>query len=872
MSSSEQSNVVTHSETEINSDSNIIPYSQYVIESQQATVQNSNSSAKQDALILSMIEQLKTQVVNCTKINLDNKSVNDSLTAELERYKEQVKVLKEEQNVDLRSNDTVLDSSAQSVEIDHLKQTLFEHLKENKSLMKTKAQQLEPKLYDGNVIKNTSDIMIPNSEETLMLAEESQPTLSSRPTKVEVPKELPKVSMVNTSLKKIKYHLAGFDVVVKERTTPTAITKGSWGKRVLEITALKNDLRKLKGKALVDNVVTKHTIDPKMLKIDMGPITPKLLNKRTAHSTCIEHTQEETAVLRDLVIHVKANYPLDHSLESVLATTPKNRNKRVRFTEPVISLGNTITKTASTSKLVSNKPMLSSTGVKPSTSDSRSQPSGNINKDKIRQTPSSTQKNKVEVHPRKIKSSLKNKDCVVQPKGTAHVQHSNLNANHELKCVKCNGCMLSDNHDLCVLDFINNVNARQTFTIVGNACPLTRITTTAKVPLRKPTALENETPKPVVTLVYLRKPRKYQTNVPVSKSKVLKSVSANKKEPCQSWGSIVFNVPSSSLDECRSSKLFSEGLGHNLFFVGQFCDSNLEVAFRQHTYFIRNLEGVDLLTGSRGNNLYTLSLRDMMVSSSICLLSKASKTKHGLVRGLPKLKFRKDHTCSAYAMGKSKKKPHIPKSEDTNQEKLYLLHMDLFGPMRVASVNGKKYILVIIDDYSRFTWVKCLRSKDEAPDFIIKFLKMIQVQFKTHVRCIRTDNGTEFVNQTLREYYEKVGISHETSVARSPQQNGVIERRNRTLIKAARTMLIYAKALLFLWAEVVATACYTQNCSIVRLCHRKTPYELLHDKPPDLSFFHVFGALYYPTNDSENLDFDEIAMASELSSYQGRTS
>ncbi|GJU29909.1 retrovirus-related pol polyprotein from transposon TNT 1-94 [Tanacetum coccineum] len=281
---------------------------------------------------------------------------------------------------------------------------------------------------------------------------------------------------------------------------------------------------------------------------------------------------------------------------------------------------------------------------------------------------------------------------------------------------------------------------------------------------------------------------------------------------------------------------YVEGLGHNLFSVGQFCDSNLEVAFRQHTCFIRNLEGVDLLTGSRGNNLYTMSLGDMMASSPICLLSKASKTKswlwhrrlshlnfgainhlarHGLVRGLPKLKFEKDHLCSACAMGKSKKKPHKPKSEDTNQEKLYLLHMDLCGPMRVASINGKKYILVIVDDYSRFTWVKCLRSKDEAPDFIIKFLKMIQVRLKVPVRRIRTDNGTEFVNQTLREYYEKVGISHETSVARSPQQNGVVERRNRTLIEAARTMLIYAKAPLFLWAEAVATA----SPEVVALIH-----------------------------------------------------
>ncbi|GKB74199.1 putative ribonuclease H-like domain-containing protein [Tanacetum coccineum] len=157
-------------------------------------------------------------------------------------------------------------------------------------------------------------------------------------------------------------------------------------------------------------------------------------------------------------------------------------------------------------------------------------------------------------------------------------------------------------------------------------------------------------------------------------------------------------------------------------------------------------------------------------------------------------------------MGKSKKKPYKPKSEDTNQEKLYLLHMDLCGPMRVASVK-------------------------------------------------------------------MVGISHETSVARSPRQNSVVERRNRTLIETARTMLIYAKASLFLWAEAVATACYTQNRSIIRLRHDKTPYEILHDKLPDLSFFHVLGALCYPTNDNENLgklqpkadiDFDELtAMDSE---------
>nr|GEY39087.1 integrase, catalytic region, zinc finger, CCHC-type, peptidase aspartic, catalytic [Tanacetum cinerariifolium] len=223
--------------------------------------------------------------------------------------------------------------------------------------------------------------------------------------------------------------------------------------------------------------------------------------------------------------------------------------------------------------------------------------------------------------------------------------------------------------------------------------------------------------KPVVTLVYTRKPKDTNKNVP------------NKLEPNNSWGFSSSNVPSSLLT-CRTDHVekimgygdyqignvtisrvyYVEGLGHNLFSVGQFCDSDLEVAFRQHTCLIRNLEGVDLLTCSRGNNLYTLSLQDMMASSPICLLSEASKT----------------------------------------------------------NVNGKKYILIIVDDYSRFTWVKFMRSKDETPMFIIKFLKMIQVRLNVPVRRIRTDNGTEFVNQTLWDYYEEVDISHETSVARSP--------------------------------------------------------------------------------------------------------
>nr|GEW06290.1 retrovirus-related Pol polyprotein from transposon TNT 1-94 [Tanacetum cinerariifolium] len=222
---------------------------------------------------------------------------------------------------------------------------------------------------------------------------------------------------------------------------------------------------------------------------------------------------------------------------------------------------------------------------------------------------------------------------------------------------------------------------------------------------------------------------------------------------------------------------YVEGLGHNLFSVGQFCDADLEVAFRKHTCFIRNLEGVDLISGSLGINLYIISLDDMLKTSPICLLSKASKTKSWLwhrrlshlnfstlnklakdcfARGIPRLKFQKDQLCSACALGKSKKSSHQPKAEGPNQEKLYLLYMDLCVPMRVASINGKRYILVIVDDYSGFTWVKFLKSKDEAPEAIIKCIKNIQVRLNGTVRNVRTDNETGFVNQTLHEFYKKI--------------------------------------------------------------------------------------------------------------------
>ncbi|GJY68638.1 retrovirus-related pol polyprotein from transposon TNT 1-94 [Tanacetum coccineum] len=635
--------------------------------------------------------------------------------------------------------------------------------------------------------------------------------------------------------------------------------------KVFVITSLKNDLRKLKGKEIVEHVVHTPfatTISLGMFKLDLVPLPPRLLQNRDAHIDYLRHTQEQANTLREIVEQAKAKQPLDRELDFAckyatriqellvyvqdtcpnaitpstkkVVVSPMNNVKKVRFAEPLTSLSN-IKQVESSNTSDSNTPVLSSTGVKCSTSNCGSKPPGNKRNDRISHTPSRNKKNKVEAQPRKVNKM----NHVVKPVCDVDVKHSLSNVNSEILCATCNKSMFDGVHDKC----------------------------SSKI------------------------------------AKIVESKNVNHSEPNQTWGSNATDIPSSSslvMTGCPDCTLirerpnckdygvcdyqlgnvvisrvyYVEGLEHNLFSVGYFCDVDLEVEFWKNTCFIRNLEGVDLLLGSRDTNLYTISLDDMLKSSPICLLSKASKTKSwlwhrqlshlnfgtlnklakdGLARGIPTLKFQKDHLCSSCALGKSKISSHQPKAKDTNQEKLYLLYMDLCGPMRMASINWKRYILVIVDGYSRFTWVRFLKTKDEATAAIIKCIKKIQVRLNATVQNVRTDNGTEFVNQTLREFYENVGISHQTFIARTPQQNGVVERRNWTLVEAARTMLIFSKASLFLWAEAINTAYYTQTCSLIRHRYNKTPYELMQDKNPYLSFLHVFSLLCYSTNDHENL-------------------
>ncbi|GKC86812.1 retrovirus-related pol polyprotein from transposon TNT 1-94 [Tanacetum coccineum] len=229
-------------------------------------------------------------------------------------------------------------------------------------------------------------------------------------------------------------------------------------------------------------------------------------------------------------------------------------------------------------------------------------------------------------------------------------------------------------------------------------------------------------------------------------------------------------------------------------------------------------------------------------------------SKKDVVIGLPKLKFVKDQLCSSCEVSKAKRSSFKTKTVPSSKGRLNLLHIDLCGPMWVASINGKKYIPVIIDDYSRYTWTLFLRSKDETPEVLKDFLTMIQRNLQAPVIYVRTDRGTEFLNKKLNAFFKEEGIKHQTSTPRTPEQNGVVEIRNRTLVEAARTMLSASKLPLFFWAEAIATACYTQNRSIIIPTHEKTAYHIINDRKPSIKHLYIFGSTCYLTRDGENLD------------------
>ncbi|GKA23160.1 hypothetical protein Tco_0709122 [Tanacetum coccineum] len=356
--------------------------------------------------------------------------------------------------------------------------------------------------------------------------------------------------------------------------------KAQLQKKNTTIRNLKDHIAKLKRKIMSDCTVlvnNSNVITPRMFKLELHPLSPKLRKNREAH---------------EWLVYVSATCPSSRNeSEKLVAVTPMNKNRKVRFAKPSTSTSNTQKRVEAHSNQNTNRHLLPSTRVKSSTDASRSNPKSNTRNNRISQTSSSNKKNqKVEDHPRNVKSSLNN---------TNRVSVCNANVKHVV------------------------------IRIDGTKCLLTRITSTKVVPPRKPVQTKVITKTPPSS-VSPGKPNETKIVSSSSNPRIVEPMQSNNLEANQNWGSNVSNSPSSSRVQCMSYRSSSEGLGHNLFSVGQLCDFDLEVAFRKHTYCVRDLDVVDLLTGSRGTNLYTLSLEDMMKSSPICLLSKAFKTKSWL--------------------------------------------------------------------------------------------------------------------------------------------------------------------------------------------------------------------------------------------------
>ncbi|GJX86560.1 putative ribonuclease H-like domain-containing protein [Tanacetum coccineum] len=314
---------------------------------------------------------------------------------------------------------------------------------------------------------------------------------------------------------------------------------------------------------------------------------------------------------------------------------------------------------------------------------------------------------------------------------------------------------------------------------------------------------------------------------------------------------------------------FVKELQFNLFSVSQMCDKKNSVLFTDTGCFVLSPdfkladESQVLLKVPRKNNMCSVDMKNIVPKESLsCLVAKVTldesilwhrrlnhvnfKTinklvKENLVRGLLTIRFENDQTCVVCLKGKQHKASCKSKIQNSITQPLFMLHMDLFGPTFVSSLMNKKYYLVVTDDYSIFTWVFFLATKDESSGILKSFITEIQNLVDKKVKIIRCDNGTKFKNKVMSEFCEQKGIKREFSIARTPQQNSVAKRRNRTLIEAARTMLVDSKLPATFWAEAVNTACYVQNRVLVVKPHNKTPYKLLRGRTPALSFMRPFG-------------------------------
>ena len=312
--------------------------------------------------------------------------------------------------------------------------------------------------------------------------------------------------------------------------------------------------------------------------------------------------------------------------------------------------------------------------------------------------------------------------------------------------------------------------------------------------------------------------------------------------------------------------LFVEGLHHNLISISQLCDNHMIAEFHRIGCNILDEETRELLfVGHRIKNIYIVDL-DEVRNSRMCLVAQYEENDAelwhrrlghlsprsirtleslGLVRGLPSQLGNTPNACETCIKSKQVKSRFDKKKEVSTKKPLELLHMDLFGPNRVASLGGKYFCLVIVDDYSRYTWVFFLSQKNDTFDTFRTFTKKVQNELELKIKTIRSDHGGEFENHDFTNLCDELGITHQFSAPRTPQQNGVAERKNRTLLDMSRTMLAEHNLPGYFWAEAVSTACYVANRALLRSTLNKTPYELVKKRTPNISYFRIFGCRCY---------------------------
>jgi len=317
--------------------------------------------------------------------------------------------------------------------------------------------------------------------------------------------------------------------------------------------------------------------------------------------------------------------------------------------------------------------------------------------------------------------------------------------------------------------------------------------------------------------------------------------------------------------------LLIEGLKQSLLSISQLCDRGCKITFEPKQCIIADSESTEIvLVGKRVSNVYMLNVSSIIPSMN-CLLSQDDEfwlwhkrlahihmhhlnriASKDLVIGLPKFKFERNKLCEACQKGKQTKSSFKPINVVSTTRPLELLHMDLFGPSRTKSLGGNYYGLLIVDDYSRFTWTLFIATKDNAYFAFKKFAKVIQNEKGCRISTIKSNHGGEFQNERFDKFCEKQGIKHNFSVPRTPQQNGVVERKNRSLEERARTLLNATDLPKYLWADAVSTACYILNRVLIQPILKKTPYELFKGRKPNISHLKVFGCKCFILNNGKN--------------------